>query len=439
MMIDPNISEPVQSASKFDMGRQSQIGYILVAFLFLLIVVWGGLAQISGAVLAQGRIVLASSIKKVQHREGGIVREISVHEGQEVQVGQVLVRLDSTVADADENVVAEQLWQLNARKMRLEAERDRRGPSTLTLQPSSPAGYSTILAAERELMIFRSAMNQQKKSQLEEQIVQSQHEISGLGAQVDALTQQASLIDRELISIRDLYKKGYAPFTRVSELEREAQRLAGQKGELTASIARAHAQQAQIREQVLQVDSERLTEIMADLKDTETRLGQLRGQEITTSDISQRIDIRAPVTGKIQQLSVHTQGGVVMPGETLMLIVPESDKLIVEARIDPQKVDNVHVGSRAHVRFTAFDTRTTPESLARVDSVASDIEVDEKTGASFYRARLELGNVKVSPQIRQSLVAGMPVEVQIETGSRSAISYFLKPLSDQLSRTFRDQ
>jgi len=214
--------------------------------------------------------------------------------------------------------------------------------------------------------------------------------------------------------------------------------LEGERGQLFASIARTHAQTAQIREQMLQVDSEALSEIMNDLKDTDTRLGQLEEQAITAHDASQRVEIRAPVTGKVQQMAVHTKGGVVAPGETMMVVVPESDELIVEARIDPQKIDDVHIGGKAHVRFTAFDTRTTPEAIGRVDTVSADVETDEKAGVSFYRARLALDGMKVPASVRQKLVSGMPVEVQIETGNRSALSYFLKPLSDQIGRSFKE-
>ncbi len=422
-----------------DMEAQSRKGLVLVGALVLLVGVWGGVAPISSAVVAGGRVTLESSVKRIQHREGGIVSDILVHEGDRVQAGQVLVRLDATVANANEAIVAQQVWQLRARKLRLEAERDRRGVDAVTAGADAPEDYRRIIEAERRLMGSRIGLRAQHKAQLGEQIAQSEHEIAGLEAQVQSTMHQASLIQQELVNVRGLYQKGYAPFTRVSELQRQAEQLEGERGQLFASVARTHAQVAQIREQMLQVDSEALSEIMNDLKDTDTRLGQLEEQAITAHDASQRVEVRAPVTGKVQQMAVHTKGGVVAPGETMMVVVPESNELIVEARIDPQKIDDVHIGGRAHVRFTAFDTRTTPEAIGRVDTVSSDIETDEKAGVSFYRARLALDGMKVPSAVRQKLVSGMPVEVQIETGTRSALSYFLKPLSDQIGRTFREE
>jgi len=426
-------------ATRSDMEAQSRKGLVLVGALVLLVGVWGGVAPISSAVVAGGRVTLESSVKRIQHREGGIVSDILVHEGDRVQAGQVLVRLDATVANANEAIVEQQVWQLKARKLRLEAERDHRGVDAVTAGADAPEEYRRIIEAERRLMVSRMGLRTQHKAQLSEQIAQSEHEIAGLEAQVQSTTHQAALIKQELVNVRGLYQKGYAPFTRVSELQRQAEQLEGERGQLFASIARTHAQTAQIREQMLQVDSEALSEIMNDLKDTDTRLGQLEEQAITAHDASQRVEIRAPVTGKVQQMTVHTKGGVVAPGETMMVVVPESDELIVEARIDPQKIDDVHIDGRAHVRFTAFDTRTTPEAIGRVDTVSSDVETDEKAGVSFYRARLALDSMKVPAAVRQKLVSGMPVEVQIETGSRSALSYFLKPLSDQIGRTFREE
>ncbi len=424
---------------RFSMKGQARQGLVFSGVLIVLVFGWGSVAQISGAVVAQGRVTLESSVKKVQHREGGIVSDILVHEGDRVQAGQVLVRLDPTVADANEQVIQTQIWQLAARQTRLEAERDHRGIDALTIDATAAPDYRKIVEAERQLMISRARMLAQRKAQFREQITQGDHEIDGDEAQIVSAAHQSDLIKQELVSVRSLYQKGYAPFTRVSELQRQAEQLDGEKGQLEASIARTRASAAQINQQILEVDSQALSDIMNDLKDTETKLGELRGQEITAHDASSRVEIRAPATGRVQQLSEHTKGGVVAPGETLMLVVPEDDQLIVEARIDPTKINNVHVGSTAHVRFTAFDTRTTPEAAGKVDTVSSDIETDEKTGTGFYRARLAFAGMNVPSKVKQKLVSGMPVEVQIETGKHSALSYFLKPLSDQIGRTFREE
>lgn len=436
--MDGLLLAPQSSTARFSLERQGRAGLVWVGTVFALVVIWGGLAQISGAVVAPGRVTLESSVKKVQHRDGGIVSEILVGEGQHVTAGQVLVRLDPTVVNASDSIVQGQVWQLSAKKLRLEAERDGRPAFNPTTPAEAPAEYIRILEAERNLQATRVATRQQQKSQLQEQVRQGFHEIEGLEAQILSVTHQAELIKQELVSVRKLYDKGYAPFTRVSELQRQSEQLEGQRGELTAAVARTRAGGAQIRQRILEIDSAALSDVMGELKDTDTKLSQLLQQQVTTQDASRRVQLTAPVSGKIQQLAVHTKGGVVAPGETLMIVVPDSDELVVEARIDPQKRDDVFIGSRAHVRFTAFDTRTTPEVSGTVDTVSTDVETDEKSGTPFYRTRLTLDGLNVPEAIKEKLVAGMPVEVQIETGSRNAISYFLKPLSDQLHRTFKE-
>jgi HlyD family secretion protein len=434
-----SVVSDAQSADRFSLKGQARCGMVWVAVLFILVVVWGGLAQISGAVVASGRVTLESSIKRIQHREGGIVSEILVGEGQTVKAGQVLVRLDPTVVNANEAIIQDQIWQLSARKARLEAERDHLSPAAILIPTDATDKYRTILMAERKLMVSRFNLRAQQKGQLKEQQIQGQHQIVGLQAQIDAVTHQSELIKTELVAVRDLNRKGYAPFTRVSELQRQADQLDGQCGELMASIARTKAEGAQIGQQLLQVDSQALGEIMNDLKETDTKLSQLLEQEVTARDQSERVEIKTPVTGKVQQLLVHTKGGVLSPGETIMMIVPQSENLVVEARIDPTKRDDVVSGQRAHLKFTAFDTRTSPDLVGRVDTISSDVETDDKTGKSTYRARLTLDGMKVPANMRDKLVAGMPVEVQIETRSRNAIGYFLKPLTDQLNRTFREE
>jgi HlyD family secretion protein len=431
-------SAPLETRPGLSMASQRRLGYILSLMVFVYIFVWGGLAQISGAVVAPGRVAVESSVKRIQHKEGGIVYDILVHEGDKVTQGQVLARLDPTLVNANDTVIASQLYQFEARKARLEAERDRRADLQLPADADKSADFMAVIEAERRLMTSRRQMREQKKAQLREQIQQSTQEIGGLEAQVVSQKRQYELIIQELKGIKDLYAKGYAPLSRVSELERESERLKGQQGELESSIARARTQTSAIRLEILQVDSEASSEIMTDLKDTESKLGQLEQQHITSQDAKNRVEVKAPVSGTVQQITIHTRGGVVGPAETMMIVVPEGDQLVVEARIDPRKIDQVEKGGRAHIRFTAFDTRTTPEALGTVDSLSSDVEVDEKAGVSYYRARLSLKTMHLPKDLRDRMVAGMPVEVQIETESHSALSYFFKPLSDQMHRTFKE-
>lgn len=427
------------SASNLDMNNHAKFGLWLVGVLFFVIFIWGSIAQISGAVIAMGRISLESNVKRIQHREGGIVREILVKEGEMVNLGDTLVRMDPTVASANVTLIEKQIWQLIARKERLEAERDKKGYTSIVVPETEPIELQGIISAERELMRTRAEFRLQRKQQLREQIAQSNHEISGIRGQTSALRSQSALINREVEGVSEVYRQGFSSYTRLSQIQREAQQIRGQISSLVSAESQARARIAQLETAILQVESEALSEIMAELKDVETRLAQLQEQNITTRDVATRLEIKSPVAGKVQQLSVHTNGGVVSPGETMMIIVPQFDSLIVEARIDPAKADEVRIGSKAFVRFTAFNSQTTPEAIGKVNRITSDVEVDERTGQSFYKALIELPPTNLPKSIRGKLVSGQPVEVQIETKSRSALSYFTKPLGDQISRTFKEE
>ena len=329
---------------EFGLRAQQRIGAGIVIALALDAFGPGAFAQISGAVIAVGRVSVELAVKRIQHREGGTVGEVLVREDDHVTAGQVLVRLDSTVAQANATMAGDQMMELSARRLRLEAERD--GRTGVTAPAGSTPAFVTILAAEQRLMTTRRAAREQKKAQLREQINQSSREVEGLQAQVASQAAQFDLIQGELKGIRALYDKGLALLSRVNGLEREAKRLEGEKGRWEADIARSRTRVSEIQLQILQVDSDQLAEVMTDLKDTNLRMTQSQGQKTTDDDALSRVEIRAPVAGHVQQVAVHGPGAVVTPGETLMLLVPEGDRLIVEARIDPQHVEQVKAGTR---------------------------------------------------------------------------------------------
>lgn len=421
-----------------DLARHQRAGLALLALLLALLVGWGTLSSISGAVVASGKVVVESNVRRVQHKEGGIVSEILVREGDHVVTGQPLVRLDDTVAAANAQTAASQVAQLTARRLRLEAERDGHAILDPTRGQAGQAELVSALTAERRLMEARTALRLQRKAQLREQVVQTGAEISGLNAELASNAAQTRLIQQELAGIRKLYAQGLAPLTRVTQLEREAARLDGERGQLVAGVAKARTHASEIQLQVLQVDSQAMSEIMSDLKDTELRLSQGADQKVATEDMNRRATVLAPAAGYVQQLAIHTRGGVIAPGETLMVIVPEQQPLIVEARIDPRQADRIRPGRTAHIRFTSFSARTTPELSARVDLVSADTQTDEKTGQSYYVARLRIDPASLPSTLAGRIQPGMPAEVQIETSRRSALSYFLKPLTDQLERTFKE-
>lgn len=419
------------------LAAHRRAGVAVLAGLGVAIFGWGLFAHIAGAVIAPGRVTVESSVKRIQHREGGIVGQVLVHEGDRVAAGQPLVRLDTTVAAANAANAGRQDVELEARRLRLEAERD--GRPRIAFPVGGDPAFGAALHAEQALLTTRLAEREQKKAQLREQANQAAQQIVGLQAQVASQQDQFALIQGELKGIRELYAKGLSPLSRLNGLEREGKRLDGERGQLTSEIARTRAHIAEIRVQLLQVDTDHLQEVMTDLKDTNLRLGQVEDQKVTTDDQLSRLEVRAPVAGRVQQLAVHTRGGVIAPGETLMLIVPQNDQLVVEARVDPQHIEQVRVGAPAQIRMTGFQGATTPEITGRVALVGADAQADEKSGASFYVVRCVFSATALSPAMRAGLIPGMPAEVHIQTRSRNALSYFLKPLSDQMARTFREE
>ncbi len=430
---------PVQVANH-DLKKHARFGFILLGLIVLMVVGWGGLAQIAGAVVAPGQVALESSVKRVQHKEGGIVSELYVKEGDKVRAGQLLASIDSTVPRANLAVVQNQIEELTARRLRLRAERDgqtRIPASALRDAPDTPT-FKAIMASEMRLMAERRSLRNQKKAQLTQQMQQARQQIEGYQAQVNSQGAQRDLIVEEVKGIRQLYDKGLATLSRLNSLEREASRLDGAQGELMASASAARTKISEIQVQMLQIDSEDLSQVMSDLKETEIKVAELTEQRVTSQDQLRRVELRSPSDGQVQQMVIHTKGGVVGPGETLMLIVPEKDELIVEAMIDPRHIDQVAVGRPAKVRFTAFEAAKTPVLDATVDRLSTDVQTNEKTGAQFYVARLRIDRPQLPANIRSRLVAGMPAEVQIATTTRNALSYFIKPLSDQMSRTFRE-
>lgn len=429
---------PAPAAPAWSLSGPTHTGYALIALVLVTVLGWGVFAEIAGAVLATGRVTVESGPKRIQHKEGGIVSAVLVREGERVKAGQVLARLDATTARAQNAVLDNQIAQFRVRQARLEAEIAGTWVLSMPTGETLTPELRTHLEVERSLLRQQRLLREQARAQLKEQIRQAQLEIESLESQRTAYAEQLRLKTRELDSLRKTHADGYLTQNALSVHEREAERLAGDRGEVAAAVARARSQVSALSTQLLKVDTEAQRTAMAELNDVITRVGSLMQQSIAARDTLQRVELRAPVDGLVQQLSVRTQDGVLAPGQVLMVVVPERDELIVEALIDPRRIDQVRIGAKAHLRFTAFDANTTPEVAAVVDNLTSDIEVDDKTGSSYYRARIRLAPQALPALMQQKLVAGMPVDVQIETSKRSAISYVFKPLTDHLRRAFAD-
>ena len=404
---------------------------------------WAATTQLAGALIAEGSIVVDSNVKKVQHPTGGIVGKLFVRDGDHVNANDMLVQLDETVMRANLAIVTKSLDELRARKVRLEAERDGAGdikfPSDLLAHAAANADASEAMASERKLFALRQTARLGKKAQLQQRIDQLQQEIAGIVAQENAKSQEVELINRELAGVRDLYAKTLVPLARLTQLEREAAKLTGERGQLTAAAAQAKGKISETQLQVIQIDQDLSSEVAKELRDIDSKIGEAVERKVTAEDQLRRTDIRAPQAGTVFQSAVHTVGGVITAGEPIMLIVPDADKLQVEARVRPQDIDQVQIGQSVFLRFSAFNLRTTPEIMGDVTRISADTTVDQRTGQSYYTIRValppdaakQLGDVKLLP--------GMPVETFVQTGERTVISYLMKPLLDQVARAFREK
>jgi HlyD family secretion protein len=431
-----------QGSAKESIRRHIIAGSVLVGLLAFGLGGWASTAEISGALIVQGDIVVDSNIKKVQHPTGGVVGQLYVHDGDHVKAGQILIRLDETVTQANLAIVTKGLTELYARKARLVAELNSSDtvavPQELADRMDSP-DVQEAMTSERKLFDLRRQARAGQKRQLQERVTQLQQEITGLTAQQDAKDKEIGLIEQELKGVRDLYAKNLVQLNRLTSLERDEAQLQGARGQLVAQAAEAKGKIAETQLQVIQVDQDLASDVAKELRETDSKIGEFVERKITAEDQLKRIDMRAPQDGIVFQLTANTVGGVITAGDPIMMIVPEGDKLQVEAKVDPKDIDDVQLDQPVVLRFTSFNSRTTPEIDGKVVRVGADTTTDQRTGRSYYSVRIgmttdeigRLGDVKLTP--------GMPVEAFIETGQRTMLSYLLKPLHDQLMRSFREK
>ncbi len=421
--------------------RNLVIGGVAAVTLFGGIGGWAASTDFAGAVIAPGVVVVESDLKKVQHPKGGVVGELLVRDGQKVQAGQVVVRLDATVTRADLAVVTHQQDELAARQARLKAERDGepaiRFAPELSARAADPA-IARLLAEERRLFDLRRTSLDGQRAQLRERVAQVGEETHGLAVQIEAKAAAMRLIEEELGGVRLLWDKQLMPIQRLKALEREAAQLVGERGQLIAAAAQAKGRASELELQILQLDQDLRSEVAAELREVQARLAVLDEQRVAAEDDLRRIEILAPQNGRVHQLAVHTVGGVIGAGEPIMLIVPDNDVLIVEARIAPQDIDQVRLGQTALLRLSAFDQRVTPELLGEVSRISAELTRDERTDAAWYTARIALAADQLARLGDAALLPGMPVETFIQTGERTVLSYLTKSLRDQVARAFRE-
>ncbi|PWJ87662.1 HlyD family secretion protein [Mesorhizobium loti] len=402
---------------------------------------WASTTEFSGAVIAVGVLVVDSSIKKVQHPAGGVIGEIRVRDGDRVEAGDIVIRLDGTQARGNLAIINNQLDELAARRARLEAElagqKEIVIPADLRVRVSEPE-VEAFLSGELKLFETRTNGDKGMKAQLFEQELQMQQQIQGLKERASASKKQINYLEKQLESKHKLFDQKLTTVQEMVPLEREKARLEGETASIITDIARTRGAIAETELKISQVDHEARTQAARELAEVRSKVAELLEARIAAEDQLRRIDIRAPQAGYVHELAVHTVDGVAAPGETLMQIVPDADDLVVEVRLLPQDIDQIHVGQEAHLRFSAFNQRTTPELRGVVSRISADLIAEPRTGQGYYIARISLADGE-SGNLEQKLIPGMPVEAFIQTGDRTVLSYLTKPLVDQIERAFRDE
>lgn len=406
---------------------------------------WSAVAKIAGAVIAPGELRVEGERKTVQHLEGGVISEILVKDGDTVSAGDILMRLDDTTLSAQIEVIEGQLDELNARKFRLEAEMsdayfvtpDATFEQRMAERPSARKlfeGQLTLFYARRETMRARI-------EQLEGRIAQTREEIAGAEAQIAALDRQLVLIEEELEAQRTLLARGLTEKSKVIQLDRESARLAGERGQLLSEVARLKGRIGEIEINILETASTRREEAITTLRDLTARIAELTENRTAKQQSLNRVEIRAPLDGVVLDLAINTIGGVVSPAAELLDIVPTDQNLLVEARISPLDRDRIWPNQPARVRFVNFNQRSTPELDGEVWRIGADKLIDERTGQGYFPVKIRVSDAefdRLRKSIDAELVPGLPAEVHIQTGERTAASYLLKPLTDQLQRAFRE-
>jgi HlyD family secretion protein len=420
-----------------------QRGVKMLAIAGGIVVLIVALLPVSGAVVISGSMIVGSNAKKVQHPVGGVIAQVFVKDGDKVQSGMPLVRLHEVLAKSALTTISRQADESAARIARLRAEHD--GVKTLLWPPhltarAAEADVAQLLGSELAQFEARARLRKRQADVLKEHVVQLREQIVGLTAQLASREVQTGHVTAELAGLEKLYAQALVPLPRISGVRREAARLEGERHQTRSSIAETRSKVTEAELQIVAQDEAQRAEIAKEISEHQSKQSELGDRQVAARDQYKRQEILAPVTGVVTQLAVHTVGGVVGPGDVMMLVVPESDDLLFEARLATKDIDQASIGQPATLRFPALNRASTPELRGSVSYVSADASRDPQTGVTYYTVRVAITDHELERlDASMHLQPGMPVEAFIETSNRSIASYLLKPFTDQLQRVFRER
>lgn len=426
---------------KTGFGRAAFLGMLAAVVMIFGAALWSYFTQINGAVIAQGAVEVASRPKSVQHLDGGIINEILIANGEAVEAGDVLMRLDDTLLSANLNIYQTRLAEATVERDRLIAEQEG-AESIHWSEPLLPTGEIDLdLLRSGEVEIFRSRADLQagRRAQLEEKLRQFDNQIAGVNALVNAKQEQLTLLEKEVEAGRTLLERGLSRESQFSSLLRSQADLVGQIAEHTSEIARIENSIRDTELEILQTQRQFREEVVTQLRETGTTIQELSQQILSTQKQLDRVEVKSPTAGRIHELQFSTIAGVVPPGAMIVQVIPRDEELSFEVQIDPVFVDQVYPGQEATVRFPAFNQRTTPELNGSVLLISPTSVTDDATGRSFYRVTVQVGEEELARLGGLELLPGMPVEAYLQTGERSVLNYLTKPLVEQLNQAFRER
>lgn len=431
-----------QAAPPTSWRKPAFFGFFLIILTFIVMGGWSAYAKLASAAVASGTISVESNRKTVQHLEGGIIRKILVREGQRVKAGDVLFRLDETKAKASASVVRQQLDALLAIAARLSAEQ--KGASKVAfpkelLDRKDDPHVRQVVGDQAKQFEQRRASIEGQKTLLRARVKQFETEIEGLKIERESTQKQLETIKEELKDLRNLYKKALVQKTRVLALERAESKLQGVIGRSIVDTSKARNGINETRLQIQQLDQKMQEEVAGALVETRAKIADMREKLRVALDVLKRLDVVSPRSGVIQNLKVFTAGAVIKPGDALLDVAPEDEKLIVQARVSPLDIDALKVGLKAEIRLPSFTARHMPIIFGTVRTVSRDSLTDEATKQPYYLAQVDVIEGTVPPDMRKRLVAGMPAEIVIPTGSRTVLDYIVEPLADRLRKTWREE
>ncbi|HEX4302384.1 MAG TPA: HlyD family type I secretion periplasmic adaptor subunit [Rhizomicrobium sp.] len=436
---------PVEEPPELDFMNTRRIvgrGRLIILIFVIGFFGWAALAPLGSALMAPGVIVVESHRKAIQHLEGGIVRDIRVADGQLVTAGQLLILLDDAQARSSLDMLTGEADALAAQEARLSAERDGKDhiafPADLTARAADPH-VADAMQGEINTFTARRATLAKQIDILTERNAQNDRIVGGLRFEAKSIDQQSALIDQETASVQALYAKGLSTLPRLLALQRQAADLGGQRGQIAEKIAQTELSSGENELQIVNLKNQQLSDVVKDLRDVETKRFDLLDRLKGAHDVLSRLTITAPVSGRIVELSVHTKGAVIKPGETVMEIVPQKDALEVEAHVRPEDADSIYAGMSARVNLSAYQQRRLPVIDGTVTEISADRITDPRTGQAYFTVQLTVDRAPLKDYPDTHIIPGMPVEVAIDTGTRTALDYFVEPITDVFRRGMRER